>query len=518
MKDYYNILGIPINASSEEIKKAYRLLAKKYHPDVNKENTEFYEEKFKEVSEAYEILNDEERRLKYNKELESYKSRSSNNYSDYNNYNANNTSYNNYSRNNEDSSTSYSDKNNSNYEADSKSNSYNNKNSKNDFSEKDNNKVKPRKKKSFIKKVAILVGIVLAFNFVFKNYKEKKAESTLSENITTYSSYRDLNDHAKKNANAFIEVLNKHNIEHSTIPSGMVVVNTHNIYEKYTNEYMYETVYEMIPNFDKGIGYECFYVYYQYPLEQKIKEDYISIFVDAVNALTEEEISLEQIKEEMSKEKFALYKPINIGAIEIKQISDTEIKLKYEREFNTNIASKPNYTIENDMITGPKIKNYDTVQEYLDSIKLLNEDFKNKYGEDFTSFSYEISDGIIEEGKEVKAQFSQNLLIRINESILNDIDDVELNTIINIIEDFCGSEIIDKDLMIEFIKSHTVNTEFKINSLFVEKEDFTPHYTLHMGGDIDIKLQNYRYVTTNFIDIDIKIPVIAEGIGYVNLY
>lgn len=60
-KDYYKILGVDKNATQDEIKKAYRKLAKKYHPDVNKNNKEA-ERKFKEVNEAYEVLGDEEKR------------------------------------------------------------------------------------------------------------------------------------------------------------------------------------------------------------------------------------------------------------------------------------------------------------------------------------------------------------------------------------------------------------------------------------------------------------------------
>jgi len=64
-RDYYEVLGVDRNATKDEIKKAYRRLARKYHPDVNKENKEEAEEKFKEISEAYEVLYDDEKRKIY---------------------------------------------------------------------------------------------------------------------------------------------------------------------------------------------------------------------------------------------------------------------------------------------------------------------------------------------------------------------------------------------------------------------------------------------------------------------
>ena len=62
-KDYYEILGVSKNASDEEIKRAFRVLAKKYHPDVNKE--EGAAEKFKEIGEAYQVLSDKNKRSQY---------------------------------------------------------------------------------------------------------------------------------------------------------------------------------------------------------------------------------------------------------------------------------------------------------------------------------------------------------------------------------------------------------------------------------------------------------------------
>ena len=64
-KDYYQILGVSKNATQEEIKKAYRDLAMKYHPDRNPGKEKEANEKFKEINEAYEVLGDPEKRSQY---------------------------------------------------------------------------------------------------------------------------------------------------------------------------------------------------------------------------------------------------------------------------------------------------------------------------------------------------------------------------------------------------------------------------------------------------------------------
>ena len=64
-RDYYEVLGVNKSASEDELKKAYRKLARKYHPDVNRDNPKEAEEKFKEINEAYEVLSDANKRARY---------------------------------------------------------------------------------------------------------------------------------------------------------------------------------------------------------------------------------------------------------------------------------------------------------------------------------------------------------------------------------------------------------------------------------------------------------------------
>ena len=64
-RDYYEVLGVEKSATDEELKRAYRKLAKKYHPDANPDNKKEAEAKFKEVSEAYEVLSDKQKRQMY---------------------------------------------------------------------------------------------------------------------------------------------------------------------------------------------------------------------------------------------------------------------------------------------------------------------------------------------------------------------------------------------------------------------------------------------------------------------
>ena len=70
MKNYYKILEVSSTATQEEIKKSFRCLAKKYHPDRNKDNEEALR-KFQDISEAYEVIGKEDSRKKYDEKLNS---------------------------------------------------------------------------------------------------------------------------------------------------------------------------------------------------------------------------------------------------------------------------------------------------------------------------------------------------------------------------------------------------------------------------------------------------------------
>jgi len=73
MKDFYYILGVGFNCTSDEIKEAYRKLSKKFHPDLNQGDT-YFESHFREVQEAYETLNDPDKRSSYDVILKKFKS------------------------------------------------------------------------------------------------------------------------------------------------------------------------------------------------------------------------------------------------------------------------------------------------------------------------------------------------------------------------------------------------------------------------------------------------------------
>lgn len=77
MKDYYKILGVSENVDKDELKKAFRQLAKKYHPDRN-QNDESAKNKFQEVNEAYNILSNENSRREYDEKRAAFNNRKEN--------------------------------------------------------------------------------------------------------------------------------------------------------------------------------------------------------------------------------------------------------------------------------------------------------------------------------------------------------------------------------------------------------------------------------------------------------
>jgi curved DNA-binding protein len=91
-RDYYEVLGVKKEATASEIRKAYRQLAKKFHPDSNQNNSQS-DERFKEISEAYEVLGDVEKRKKYDKFGNNYGA-SGNSEFDPSQYGFNNTNFN----------------------------------------------------------------------------------------------------------------------------------------------------------------------------------------------------------------------------------------------------------------------------------------------------------------------------------------------------------------------------------------------------------------------------------------
>jgi curved DNA-binding protein CbpA len=76
-KDLYKLLGLPREASQDDIRKAHRKLVRKYHPDANPSDRCYAEERFKEIQQAYEVLSNPEKRREYDKGLHTYSRESS---------------------------------------------------------------------------------------------------------------------------------------------------------------------------------------------------------------------------------------------------------------------------------------------------------------------------------------------------------------------------------------------------------------------------------------------------------
>ena len=109
LKDYYELLEVSQNASDEVIARAYKVLAKKYHPDMNPDNKEEAESKFKEITEAYEILSDPEKKKSYDNDLnyEKAKQKETTSYTSHNEKQVNNTLYDNDIEKNYDDNVDY---------------------------------------------------------------------------------------------------------------------------------------------------------------------------------------------------------------------------------------------------------------------------------------------------------------------------------------------------------------------------------------------------------------------------
>ena len=72
MKNYYDVLGVDRNATIEEIRMAYKILVKKFHPDANPDQREFFEKKSKELNEAHEMLSNSSKREAYDIRLDNF--------------------------------------------------------------------------------------------------------------------------------------------------------------------------------------------------------------------------------------------------------------------------------------------------------------------------------------------------------------------------------------------------------------------------------------------------------------
>ena len=163
MKNYYKILGLNLNATKKEISHAYKILAKKYHLDINKE--ESVAEKFKEISESYRTLNNPLSKKNYDEKLKNYILKT---YSSNTTNNAYQTNYNNINKENIYAiytNTNYTSNNNFYYKSDLKNSMKNVKNKKSNFY------LSNIKFFKVIKKLFLIPFSIIKFSFlVFKKF------------------------------------------------------------------------------------------------------------------------------------------------------------------------------------------------------------------------------------------------------------------------------------------------------------------------------------------------------------
>lgn len=164
MKNYYEILGVPDNASQDEIKKIYRSLSKTYHPDVYVSDKSFAERKFQDINEAYDVLSNISKRKKFD---ESLKNKSKNQHF----YKKSKSNYEDLKKNNSQNEDTSSDEN---ADKDNEQKSYYQNNKKKYNSSKKNDQLIQFLKDNKISVLIFIIAIIFVINHGFSKIKKIK--------------------------------------------------------------------------------------------------------------------------------------------------------------------------------------------------------------------------------------------------------------------------------------------------------------------------------------------------------